>query len=106
MSGAGRSIEKNSPLAGVLELIRLDRGLRESLKSDYLRIVERAKRERELADRVKRRLAQTVRVREYRPFASPGTGGTAFTAVDMRCEVLELADMAFAAPEGPYGPEA
>lgn len=106
MSGAGRSIKKNSPLAGVLELIRLDRGLRESLKSDYLRIVERAERERELADRVKRRVAQTARVREYRPFTSPGTGGTAFTAVNMRCEVLELADMAFAAPEGPYGPEA
>ena len=106
MSGAGRSIKKNSPLAGVLELIRLDRGLRESLKSDYLRIVERAERERELADRVKRRVAQTARVREYRPFTSPGTGGTAFTAVNMRCEVLELADMAFAASEGPYGPEA
>ena len=106
MSGAGRSIEKNSPLAGVLELIRLERGLRESLRADYLRIVERAKRERELADRVKRRVAQTARVREYRPFVSPGTGGTAFAAVNMRCEVLELADMAFAAPEGPYGPEA
>lgn len=106
MSGGERTIKKNSPLAGVLELIRLDRGLRESLKADYLRIVERAKRERELADRVKRRVAQTTRVREYRPFAGLGTGGTAFAVVNMRCEVLELADMAFAAPEGPYGPEA
>lgn len=106
MSGAGRPIEKDSPLAGVLELIRLDRGLRESLRADYVRIVERAERERELADRVKRRVAQTVRVREYRPFASFRTGGTAFAAVNMRCEVLELADMVFAAPEGPYGPEA
>jgi len=106
MSGAGRSIEKNSPLAGVLELIRLDRGLRKSLRADYIRIVERAKRERELADRVKRRVAQTARVREYRPFASSGTGGAAFEIVDMRREVLELADMAFAAPEGSYGPEA
>lgn len=102
-TGAGRPVRKNSPLSGVLELIRLDKGLRDALKADYLRIVERVGRNRELADCV-RRLSRGTRARNYLPFAGAGVGGSALETFDARRETLALSDMDLAVPDGPYGP--